>query len=170
MQFRENLKLFFLFITAIATCIVAYATYRTYLDQSEESTLTLEAYKIEGTKEVSVADSSSLTLKKINSENGFDDYELPIQVSNYGNKDVDGILLHVDVDNGELIVPQTWTTGTYADNPRYFYSISSLRPSSTKVFRDVKIRIKNTTHEAKLRWAILAKRTYPPDGTLVFHF
>src|ERR1043165_9847454 len=112
MQFRENLKLFFLFITAIATCIVAYATYRTYLDQSEESTLTLEAYKIEGTKEVSVADSSSLTLKKINSENGFDDYELPIQVSNYGNKDVDGILLHVDVDNGELIVPQTWTTGT----------------------------------------------------------
>jgi len=170
MQLRENLKLFLLFITAIATCIVAYATYRTYLDQIEEPQLTLEAYKINGSEESSVSDSSSLTLKKVNSQNGFDDYELPVKVSNDGNKDVEGVLLHIDVDNGELLVPQNWVTGTYADNPRYFYSINSLRPHSSHRLSELKIRIKRTTHEAKLKWAILAKHTYPPDGTLVFHF
>lgn len=170
MQIRENIKLFLLCITAVATSVAAYATYRIYLDQTESSPLVLEAFKIVGTKEVDIEDSSSLSLKKVNSEGGFDDYELPLQISNNGYKDVDDVHLTIDVEGGELIVPARWSTGTYADNTRYHYFTTHLTPRTSQKLSDVKIRVKNTTHEAKLKWSILAKRTIPPEGTLIFHF
>jgi len=170
MQIRENIKLFLLLITAVATSVAAYATYRIYLDQTESSTLVLEGFKIEGTKEVGVEDTSSLSLKKVNSEAGFDSYELPLQIGNHGSKDVEDIHLLLDVEGGELIVPTGWTTGTYADNTRYHHVINHLTPWSANKLLDLKIKIKNNTHEAKLRWSILAKRTVPPEGTLILRF
>lgn len=170
MQIRENLKLFFLLITTVATCIVAFATYRIYQEQSEQPTPTLEAYKIVGTQELAVADSTSLTLKKIDSQNGYDDYEVLLQITNGSNKDLEDVRVHIDVEGGELIVPSNWAIGTYADQPRYFEGTPLMQPHTSHKLRDVKIRIKGTTHEAKLKWSILAKRIVPPDGVLVFRF
>lgn len=169
-QIREDIKLFLLLITAVATSVAAYATYRIYLDQTESSTLVLEGFKIEGTKEIDVEDTSSLSLKKVKSEAGFDTYELPLQIGNHGSKDVDGIHLTIDVEGGELIVPNEWITGTYADNARYHYFVNHMTPWSASKLSDLKIKIKNNTHEAKLKWSILAKRTVPPDGTLILRF
>ena len=170
MPIREDFKLLLLFVTALATSVAAYATYQIYLEQTVSSTLSLQAYKINGTQEVSVDDPSSMTFKKLNSNEGVDDYELPLQLSNDGDRDVEGIHLLLDIEGGELVVPNDWIIGSYADNPRYHKLITHLTPKTVQKLSEVKVRIKNTTHEVKLRWSILAKRTIPPEGTMVLRF
>jgi hypothetical protein len=99
-----------------------------------------------------------------------DIYELPLKVSNGGTKDVDDIRLLVDVEGGELIVPSDWGVETYADNTRYRKLITHLPPMSAQKLFDIKIRVKNTTHEARIKWTILAKHTMPTNGALIFRF
>jgi hypothetical protein len=174
MQIREMIKLLLLSVTAVATCIVAYATYETFVqqrDQAEQPVLALEAYKIAGTEEVRVDDTANLPLKKVHSEKGLDDYELPLQVANNSNKDVDDVRLHIDVEMGELVIPTNgWETGSYADHPRYFARVGHLLPHTRFRLSDLKIRIKNTTHEVKLNWSILGKGIVPPNNVMIFRF
>jgi hypothetical protein len=170
MQIREDFKIFLLFVTAVATSVAAYATYRIYVDQTDLASLSLEAYIIEGTEEVVVNDTISLKLKKLSSQASIDEYELPLTVANHGYKDVEDITLYIIADGGELIVPSNWGTAKYADSSRYYTPVVNLKPQSAQKLSDLKIRIKSATHEVKLRWSIFASRTMPSNGTLIFRF
>jgi hypothetical protein len=178
MKIKETIEVFLLFITALAASVAGYATYRTYdiqdrqyQEQHEQPSLSVAVFKIVGKEEVPFSNGiADCTLKKLSSEGGFDNYELPLKIINSSNKDADDITVHVDVENGELILPEGWFILNHADNPRYYTNHPGLSPLSSNKRPIVKLRIKSNVHEVKLHWAVLAKNCPPKDDTIILHF
>lgn len=178
MKVKETTEIILLFITAAAASVAGYATYRTYeiqdqqyKEQREQPSLSVAVYKIVGKDEVPFSSGiADVTLKKLTSESGFDEYELPLKIVNSSKKAADDITVHVDVEHGELVVPSGWFVLDHADNPRYYTTHPGLSPLSENKRPVLKRRIKSNIHEVKLHWSVLAKNSSPNSDIITLHF
>lgn len=167
---KDLLEIGLLLVTAVATTFAAYATYRNYVSQHQKPILSLFVFKVDGTDEIPLVEAeNSACFPEAYSDKVLTEFKLPLKLSNSGPVTAEGIVLWLDVDVGELILPQPWQNQKYAGRDRWHMNVSDLYPETEIELKGMRLRIKNDSRKVRLAWSIIAKNALPQKGSITLN-